>query len=624
MKQVSEESLDLLQELGRRSVPSSCQSPRLQERLRARLEGEQCFLLRGSAILAAGLDRLCLALVTEGGRRPVLFEWRGGEVAPVDEARRTQRLLSANWALLGLPERRMLACLHLSHRSEELETGSVVVAGEGHRLAFLLEELSLGLAFLRRPVDHRSTQLPPWILGLSVFSLGQLLAALLEAEVWGAGPGSPEGRQKTSRNEAAARIIRSGMTLAGQEQVLARRCLVQALRELVLGRDEEKLRRYRPSRLSLPTHPRSLVQVSQRRASEDFTCRRVAAYDMSLIRLWLLGFVACGRSIELTPKWLRGADRLMTTPLMLMMTPLQEFRFLLFRQVYRLASAEYHSSLLCGEEGSQVPSECRKDVSTRKKRRRQRKQPAGKALEQAPTRITPAGSHVEDLNIGLAPSEVTQRQITATETHVLVLHLLRETIDEILCHVSDDVLQTSPLSAQPLFPVQDRDPEPVPSSTNAAPESEFCAPDEPFESNFSTYSLWLSGGLMWRAPLVIPQPVESSLEKGSDEQFGFFWDNPSNQEGALGVIEDEAEGDLVALTTAALRAHTVFYESQIANGAAETRRKNSWSLRNKSDGYPTAGKGGHHSKRDPQAVASPSKYPSSTLRYFYPKGLLVQ
>ena len=379
---------------------------------------------------------------------------------------------------------------------------------------------------------------------------------------------------------------------------------------------------------SLPTvsrnSPRSLVQVSQRRAPEDFTCRRVASYDMSLIRLWLLGFVACERSIELTPKWLWGADRLMTTPLMLMMTPLQELRFLLFRQVYRLASAEYHSSLLCGEEGSQVTSECRKDVSTRKKRRRQRKQPAVKAPEQAPIRITPAGSHVEDLNIGLAPSEVTQRQITATETHVLVLHLLRETIDEILCHVSDDVLQTSPLSAQPLFPVQDRDPEPVLSSTSAAPESEFCAPDEPFESNFSTYSLWLSGGLMWRAPLVIPQPVESSLEKGSDEQFGFFWDNPSNQEGALGVIEDEAEGDLVALTTAALRAHTVFYESQIANGAAETRRKNSWSLRNKSDGYPTAGKGGHHSKRDPQAVASPSKYPSSTLRYFYPKGLLVQ
>ena len=250
MARLSEESLELLLELrrrGRRTGALSRATLLRRERLQTHLaqEPSRSFLLAGCPSLAVCLERLCVALVTEGVGRPLLFEWRDGRAAPLGEERRRRvDRLSADSPLLRLFERRLLVCVHVSHRCRELEAGSVVVAAATDRLGGLLEELSLGQAFQSPPAENAaSVPQPPWILALPVFSLGQFIAARLEAEVWASW--RRDGRQSAaSKNAETARIIAAGLKAMGEGgPSLMASCAARAVRELVLDRDEEKLRR---------------------------------------------------------------------------------------------------------------------------------------------------------------------------------------------------------------------------------------------------------------------------------------------------------------------------------------------------------------------------------------------
>ena len=249
MARLSEESLELLLELrrqSRRAAPVSRAALLRRERLQTHLSQERSFLLGGCASLAVCLERLCVALVTEGVGRPLLFEWKDGLASPVSEERRRRlHRLSADSPLLRVFERRLLACVRVPHRCRELEAGSVVVAAAGERLAELLEFLSSGQAFLS-PIPEGASpfSLPPWILTLPAFSLGQFIAARLEAEVWASWQRESGGRPTSSKNSEVARVIAAGLAvMGGKGPSMTADCAARAVRELVLDRDEEKLRR---------------------------------------------------------------------------------------------------------------------------------------------------------------------------------------------------------------------------------------------------------------------------------------------------------------------------------------------------------------------------------------------
>lgn len=357
------------------------------------------------------------------------------------------------------------------------------------------------------------------------------------------------------------------------------------------------------------------MRVSQRRTLEDFTCRKVGAYDLALVRLWLLAFIAADRTYERLFTVASDAEGVMTTPLLLTITPVQELRFLLFRHVYDVASAEYHSSLLCEDEPAKVSPQCKRSTTAKRKKRRKKKASSG--CEVAPAREDVIAVEVvagDSLNIGLAPSEVTLREVTATEAHILVLQLLRDTVEEILNNISYTVPDLSATEAPPqVVPVESELPLAC-SPTPPSAENEAAPPDHLFVDEFSAYSLWLPGGLIWRAPQELMQPGESVLENEVDEHFGFFWEVPSNEDGTVSAAEEEVDCDIVALTTAALRAHTLFYDSQLGGNSAESHRKHSWSLKNRSDGCPAAGKTGPGKGRVPSVAAPPMKHPALEIR----------
>lgn len=100
----------------------------------------------------------------------------------------------------------------------------------------------------------------------------------------------------------------------------------------------------------------------------------------------------------------------------------------------------------------------------------------------------------------------------------------------------------------------------------------------PFDSNFSFYSLWLTE----------TSPIEVSFlseNHRSSDQLQSLVDkdcSSSDKESQYSAPDEEADGDgqYATLTIAALRAHTVYYESQLGISAEEAKKKS----RNKSEG----------------------------------------
>lgn len=533
-----------------------------------------------STQLSYAMDAYMRYLALDLDGHIVYFEWRpSGLIALRNEQKRLHRLNNIDYYIQRKWERELLSFMHVTHKTAELESGSLLVVGDFHRILKLMQLLSDGQCFIKYPTYSIETgELSiSWLKNFPIFSFGQLLVASLEVQLFSIIFSSPQHHgyhyQQLNKNTNALQIMHEGLSSLPNKSQVIQRQLHEASLELLLSTDTEKLK--------------CLVQVSLKRGADESLGRLTSKNDIRLHRVWILRYLY-------SPPTSASTFSLLGIPLEHAMTPLHEILHLGFQRIYKLAAAEYYSNMLQRDETLSALTTAVK--ITPKKKRKKHKKPKAAAATTVPsghssTAVQEAGSA---LNVSFAPCAVSQRLLDATEIHVLVVQLVHELIVDTLDAINEpeailrvqvtqnvvsESLETSAVLPVGPAPAQQSEEDPVdePLQTYADDDEEpdfheYYPPVHPFlqfeQSDFSFYSMWM--------------PPPRTLVYGG-EPLAMLDETIEGQDvmnSPVVAVEDEGEGDFAPLTTAALHAHTVYHKSQVPEFNATTQ----WNMLRRTEG----------------------------------------
>ena len=467
LKQLDENTVDFLSRLSRVRRRWSRQRRSVGDSLRAMCVEKASALplltIPASDSLSAVVEAYTRWLVVDCDSKPVYMTWtsrskamgtsQGGKlIRPLMSPSKSNCSMTPScndneeedFYLLRRAERRLLRLFYLSHKTAELETGSLILPIDRLPAALsLLSLLSRDQAFLHKPLTLPNGEVTmPWLLGTSVFSAAQFIASQLEVQLQHLGIGGDKGStpssaafdQAKSKNALVSSQLLSGLAGTDASPLRKDRLLESAmlggLKNTLKSSDAEKLK--------------CILSVSYKRYTDFFPLKKMSSYHETMHRLFMLTYtlsqppvyndgstVRCTIFPSIKPLSSVTMAPLMGTPLEHAFSSLQELSFDIFKRIYERSVSVYLSKLWI--EGTEAKGKVSKPLSKQKKKKKKSSNLKSHASqrEEVVHNNTKSLLHSSSLslNLGIAPASVTRKEQEATERVVLVTQIIEDVIN---------------------------------------------------------------------------------------------------------------------------------------------------------------------------------------------------